>query len=211
MAARYYDDAIVIKLSRWIPDTTGLRVLREGDVKRMFELNAEDTGDGSFKLPFIALSRSKTVELLAPTKQNRSFDGYHMVSYSGKTAQLNAIPIKLDYQLDIYTKTYYEGDEYLREFVFKLLNNPLIKIEIPYNGSNFTHTAYIRLLENIQDSTDSVQQHIFDGQFTRWTIQFEVQDAFLFNLPYRRDWKVVFDGLETSERINLPGEVEKIR
>ena len=210
MAARYYDDAIAIKFSRWIPDTRKIRILKPDETERMFMLNAEDTNDENFKLPFIALSRNPTISLLESTKSNRTFDGYHMIDYSGKTAQLNAIPIQLQYQMDIYTKTYYEGDEYLREFIFKILNNPLIKIEIPYNGSHFTHTANIRLDSNIQDSSN-IQQHHFAGQFTRWTLQFEIQDAFLFNLPYRKNWKVVFDGMEVSEKIELPGEVEKIR
>jgi hypothetical protein len=82
------------------------------------------------------------------------------------SAQLNVIPIKLVYQLDIYTKTYEEGDEYLRNFLFKLINNPVIKIAIPYNGVEIEHIANIRVLDTVSD-TSAISERIFSGQFTR--------------------------------------------
>lgn len=209
MAARYYDDAIIAKLKRWIPDNSRLRVLKPDESTRLMQLNAEDTGDKNFKLPFISLARSKDIDLLSTTKQSRSFDGLKLVDIYGKTAHLNVIPIHLQYQLDIYTKTYYEGDEYVRELLFKLINNPLIIIEIPYNNSTLKHTANIHVLGQVSDTSD-ITEHLFAGQFTRWTIQFEIDDAFLFSIPYRRNWKFIPQEFEVSEKIQDPGEVEVI-
>jgi hypothetical protein len=79
---------------------------------------------------------------------------------------LNAIPIKLQYQLDIYTKTAEAGDEYLRQFLFKLINNPAIKIIIPYNGINVEQIANIRVLNSVTD-TSAISERLFPGQFTR--------------------------------------------
>jgi hypothetical protein len=78
----------------------------------------------------------------------------------------NVLPIKLSYQLDIYTKTAEEGDEYLRNFLFKLINNPVLKILIPYNNVNLEHIANIRVLNQVSD-TSAINERIFSGQFTR--------------------------------------------
>ena len=61
MAVRYYDDAIIYKLKKWIPDNSNLRVLRPDESKRLFELTADDKRDKAFTLPFIALSRNDPI------------------------------------------------------------------------------------------------------------------------------------------------------
>jgi hypothetical protein len=141
-------------------------------------LLADDSGDKPLKLPFIALSRNNDIELLSTVKSPKSFDGLRLYQQKkgideinikaipNSTALFNVIPIKLVYQLDIYTKTAEEGDEYVRNFLFKLLNNPVIKIKIPYNDLGLEHVANIRLLGTISD-TSAISERIFKGQFTR--------------------------------------------
>lgn len=205
MAVRYYDDALIYKLKKWIPDNSNLRVLRPDESKRLFELMANDKNDEALKLPFIALSRNDDIELLLNVKNSRSFDGLKIIQSVDQTAQVNVIPIKLVYQLDIYTKTVDDGDEYLRNFVFKLINNPLICIDIQYNGTTIKHVANIRVL-NTLSNTSNISEHLFAGQFNRWTIQMELQDAFLFSIPYKTNWKIEGVDLITAnetEPINL--------
>lgn len=215
MACRYYDDIIVAKLQKWIPEASNLRVLKPDESKRLFSLSADDNKDRALKLPLIALSRNTDIELLSSIKTPKSYDGLQIFKDRSQTLQLNAIPIKLEYKLDIYTKTADEGDEYLRNFLFKLINNPVIKIEIPYNGTYIEHIANICVLPNIADTSD-ISERIFSGQFTRWTIQMEIQDAFLFSLPYRKNWRLFIDEdapdscIEISEKINKAGEKENL-
>lgn len=165
-----------------------MRVLTPEDTKRFFETTADDKNDQAFTLPMIALSRSKDIELLSNIKTNKSFDGLHrdISEVRNSMIQMNTIPIKVVYQLDIYTKTQDEADEYVRNFLFKLINNPLIVIEIPYNGVDYKHTANLRVLETVSDTSD-IAERIFPGQFTRWTIQLELQDGMLFSCPYRQN------------------------
>lgn len=40
MACRYYDDILIAKLQKWIPDNSTLRVLKPEESKRFFELTA---------------------------------------------------------------------------------------------------------------------------------------------------------------------------
>lgn len=202
MAISYYDDAIIAKLKKWIPDNSNLRVLTPEDTKRFFETTADDKNDQAFTLPMVALSRSKDIELLSNIKTNKSFDGLHreVNNVRDSTIQMNTIPIKVTYQLDIYTKTQDEADEYVRNFLFKLINNPLIVIEIPYNGVDYKHTANLRVLETVSDTSD-IAERIFPGQFTRWTIQLELQDGMLFSCPYRQNWKIIFADLGIAETL----------
>lgn len=203
MAIQYYDDAIIDKIQKWLPNNNSLRILKADDVKRALAVAADDNSDRPFSLPAIVLTRNKDIELLSNIKQNRSFEGLKLISTTEKTLHLNIIPIKVQYQLDIYTKTFEEGDEYLREFLFKLINNPSIIINIPYNdmGDYIKHIANIRVLDTVSDTSD-ISERIFAGQFTRWTIQMELHDAFLFGIPYRKNW--TFDSAE----LGTPGGTE---
>lgn len=206
MAARYYDDAIVAKLKKWIPDNSRIRILKPDEVSRLFAIKADDNKDRPLDLPMVALSRSKDIKILQTTKNNRSFDGLKLQSdsKSNKTVLMNVIPIQLEYQLDIYTKTEEECDEYLRNFLFKLINNPTIMIKIPYNGQDVQHIANLRVLDTVSDTSD-ITERLFVGQFTRWTIQLELQDGFLFSIPYKQNWKItdvdleVINSLETRD------------
>lgn len=204
MAVRYYDDILAAKLRRWNPSTE-LRVLKPSEVKRFFQLSAEDSGDQPLTLPCIMLSRNNDIELLSNVKSPKSYAGIKLSprtsdiktlkAYSDipdSTMLLNAIPIKLQYQLDIYTKTAEEGDEYLRQYLFKLINNPTIKIIVPYNGIEAEQIANIRVLGSVSDTSD-ISERLFSGQFTRWTLQLEIQDAFIYDVPYRRNWKLFVD------------------
>lgn len=169
-----------------MPENTNLRVLKPDESKRLFETKADDTKDRPARLPFIALSRNNDIELLSSIKSSKSFDGLKLIGDKASTVQLNVIPIKLQYQLDIYTKKMEDGEEYLRNFLFKLINNPVIKIRVPYNGVDIEQKANIRVLSTVSDTSD-IAQHLYPGQFTRWTIQLEIQDAFLFSIPIRKN------------------------
>lgn len=194
MAVRYYDDVLAAKLKRWNP-ASDLRVLKPSEVKRLFALSAEDTGDKPISLPCIALSRNNDLEIETNIKTPKSYAGLKLRQTESETMLLNAIPVRPQYQLDIYTKTAEEGDEYLRQYLFKLINNPVIKIVIPYNGVEVEQIANIRVLGTVSD-TSEITERLFTGQFNRWTIQLEIHDAFLYDIPYRKNWKLYVDEKE---------------
>jgi hypothetical protein len=143
-------------------------------------------------LPCIALSRNNDIRLRLNIKNPRSYDGLRINSKDSETKLFNIIPIEVSYQLDIYAKDFEEADEYLRNYLFKLINNPVLKINIPYHDANIEHIANIRVLDTVSD-TSSISERLFPGQFTKWTIQLEIQDAFLFSIKYKRNWKLYID------------------
>lgn len=207
MAIGYYDDAVTEKIKGWLADTSQLRVLAPEESNRLIQLQAEDSNDQPLKLPFIAISRNKDLEIESTIKQNKSFDGLIIGknTTSATTVHLNVIPIKTTYQLDIYTKKRIEGDEYVRQYLFKLINNPQIIIEIPYNNYVVRHTANLRVLNTVSDTSD-IPTHIFPGQFYKWTVQLELQDGFLFSIPQKKNWRFIGYELTISDKIVDPTE-----
>ena len=210
MAISYYDEAVTQKIKGWLADTSKLRVLSPDESLRLIQLNAEDTNDKPLKLPLISISRNKDLEIESAIKQNKSFDGLIIGkdNMTSTTIHLNVIPIKTTYQLDIYTKKRIEGDEYVRQYLFKLINNPQIIVEIPYNGYIVRHTANLRVLNTVSDTSD-ISTHIFPGQFYKWTIQLELQDGFLFSIPQKQGWKIIGIEVTAADRIIDP-EYEEI-
>lgn len=209
MAINYYDEAITAKIKSWLADSSKLRVLSPDESTRLIQLKAEDSGDATLKLPLVSLSRNKDIEIESAIKQNKSFDGLIIQSdkETATTVHMNVIPIKTTYQLDIYTKKKIEADEYVRQYLFKLINNPQIIIDIPYNGYFIRHTANLRVLNTISDTSD-ISTHLFSGQFYRWTIQLELQDGFLFSLPQKQGWRFVGLDVTIADKIEDPTEEE---
>lgn len=209
MAINYYDEAVTQKIKGWLADSSKLRVLAPDESNRLIQLHAEDTNDEPLKLPLIAISRNRDLEIESTIKQNKSFDGL-VIGQDAATAatiHLNVIPVKTTYQLDIYTKKRIEADEYVRQYLFKLINNPQIIIEIPYNNYVVKHTANLRVLNTVSDTSD-IPSHLFAGQFYKWTIQLELQDGFLFSIPQKQNWRIVGIEVTAADKISDPTEEE---
>jgi hypothetical protein len=132
----------------------------------LFQIRADQTQDKPLKLPLISLSRNTDVELDFPHKKPLSFDGKMIAAAGDYSYQIDAIPMRLQYQLDIYTRYAAEGDEYMRNFVFNFVNHPKLLIHLPYNNAQVTHTANVDILSPVSENSD-IPQHLFKDQFTR--------------------------------------------
>lgn len=181
MAIRFYDEALVNKIQKWTKDNK-IKVLKPDEVARLFQIKADENNDKPLKLPLVAISRDKSVEILNTGKKGLSYQGMTLESSEAGKMHLNAIPIKLTYQIDIYTKKYDEGDEYLRNFIFNFINYPRMQVVVPYNGANIVHDANLKLQEIVEDNSD-VPQRLFVGEFTRWTLVVDIDDAKLWGAP----------------------------
>lgn len=197
MAIRYYDEALIDKIKNWVKDPK-LTVLGTDESTRLFQIRADLNNDKPIALPLVALSREHDVSLLIPHKTPMSFDGKMIWSDGVKSLSLNAIPITLRYQLDIYTRYSDEGDEYLRNFVFNFVNNPKLQITLPYNNTNWTHNSNVILDGNISDNSD-IEQKLFGDQFTRWTMGLEINDAYLFSIPKQKNVVLEIGDVEVKE------------
>ena len=97
---------------------------------------------------------------------------------------LNAIPISLSYQIDIYTRYQKEADEFVRNLIFNIINFPVVTVKIPYNSADIEHDSQIILDGSITDNSD-VPERIVPGQFTRYTLNISLPDAYLWDVRVR--------------------------
>jgi len=197
MSVRLYDDALVKKIKNWVKDEN-VRILSPDETLELFQKIANDKNDEPISLPIISLTRSREVDLDHPHKKMMTFDGMMLDATVDKSLQIDAIPMTLNYQLDIYTRYKYEADEYMRNFVFNLVNHPKVKVVLPYNDINYTHYSNIRLIPTVEDNSD-VPNRLVSDQFTRWTISFTIDDAYLFSLPYKSNVQIVGFDVECEE------------
>ena len=184
MSVGLYDKALLDKIKGWVKDDS-MRITSPNETRRLFEYKADIENDAPIKLPLITLRRASQIEILNTNKKPLTYDGL-TIKYKEENDTptrgliLNAIPIDLNYQIDIYTRYFNEGDEYVRNFVFNLINYPTLIVELPYNNCKSIKEAHIRLLSTIEDNSD-IPERILAGEFTRFTLQIHVDDAYLYD------------------------------
>jgi len=206
MAIGLIDEALYAKIQGWIKDPN-MVILKPNETLRLFQTVADQTNDKPITLPLIALSRDSDIEVLQTNKRPLSFSGTILEANNKNVELLNGIPIEVSYQLDIYTKGFAEGDEYLRNFVFNFVNHPKLIINIPYNKVNLKHTANVRISSTITDTSD-IPQRLFSGQFTRWTIKLFVDDCYLFSVPVNTTPGIELGNVEVIESTGEMGQKE---
>ena len=189
MAVRFYDDALLEKFQRWTKDTQ-VTLTSVNETKRMFETIIDNKNDNPIKFPMITLSRPGGYSIETKGKQPLSHNGLTFVQNIERGAKLNAIPISIQYQIDIYTRYLDEADEYARNIVFNIINYPVLEIEIPYEGKNYRHKSNIRLISDVEDNSD-IAERLISGQFTRLTLGINIDDAYLWDVRIRDNISIV--------------------
>ena len=198
MSASLYDKALVTKLRNWVKDET-MQITSPNETRRLFEYKADITDDKPIQLPLIALRRDPTMTVLALNKKPLSNDAWRRQTNGNEgktTSQLNAIPIQLNYQIDIYTRYEEEAEEYVRNFVFNIINFPKLEVDIPYNNSNLCHVSNIRMLPDVINNSD-IPERLMPGEFSRYTISINIDDAYLWDYKTRENAKIIIDKVDT--------------
>lgn len=193
MATKLYDDQLVAKLKEW-SQKTKIQVYGPSETRRLFEVIADSTDDKPITLPIICLSRVGGYEILNMNKRPLTYDGLTKDATIARSLQLNAIPINIPYQLDVYARYYDEADNYMRDIVFNIINHPTFEITIPYNDARIVHNANIRLASNVENNSD-IPERLIPGQFSRLTIDISLDDAYLWDARVRNNYLIdsVFD------------------
>ena len=205
MAVRFYDEALLKKFQKWTADTQ-VHLTGINETKRLFEVVVDTNNDRPIQFPLIALSRNGGYTIQEKYKQPRSYNGSALVVTTDSGAKLHAIPIGISYQIDIYTRELAEADEYARNIVFNIINYPKLNIEIPYEDSGLTHDANIRLITDVEDNSD-IPERLISGQFTRFTIGIDIDDAYLFDVRVKDNLRIV-DVATSSPIPDMPEKLE---
>jgi len=168
MATSYYDDALIKKIKAWT-EKTEITITSPDETKRLFESISDMNNDKPLKLPLICIRRKGGYNIINTSKQPLTFDGLRIDANINRSIQLNAVPIEIQYQIDVYTRYYKEADEYIRNFVFNIINFPKLTITIPYQSINLEHDSNIRLSSEVEDNSD-IPERLIAGQFTRLSL-----------------------------------------
>lgn len=212
MSIRYYDEALVDKIKRWVKDPN-LQIIKPEESTRLFEMVADENKDQPLSLPLISISRDRSIEIINTQKQIKTFQGFNQSDKESINIPANVIPINVGYQIDIYTKGMIEADEYVRNFVFNFINYPRMKINIPYNNLNVEHVVDLRLDSNIADNSD-IKEHLFSDEFVRFTLKINLEGAYLFSLPknqmatWASEEEVDEETGEVLNKVIIPGQLE---
>lgn len=209
MAIRYYDEALTNLISSWVKDPN-LRILKPDESTRFFEMELDKQNDTPLTLPLISISREKNIDILEVTKQPKTFDGFNLYGKQKqevinkaeiikKSIPLNVVPIKISYNIDVYTRFLSEADEYIRSLVFNLINYPTLKIILPYQSLNIIHESTIQLDPTIIDNSD-IKEHLLTDQFTRFTLKLSIDDAYLFSIPLQSNTLLENFELDIADR-----------
>ena len=207
MGVRYYDEALLNKLKKWTAGTE-MQITGVNETKRLFEVLADKNDDRQIQLPIIALSRQGGYVILNKNKQPLSFAGSTMVQNEQRGAKLNAIPIGISYQLDIYTRYLEEADEYARNIVFNIINYPKLTIEIPYESLGLLHDSNIRLKTDVEDNSD-IPERLIPGQFTRLTIGIDIDDAYLFDVRIKDNLSIVESRIDIHTQLPEGDKIDR--
>lgn len=193
MSLTLYDKALLGKIEKWT-NGSNVKVIAPESSRQLFEYLGDTNNDKPIDLPIISIRRQTPTTIINPNFTRMAIEGVmNMIELSEDEQEaeeqlknirrrfvLSAIPIRLDYQLDIYTRYYEEAEEYVREFVINLIRYPKIQIEIPYNNSKILVNANIRIESMINDTSD-IPERIIQGQFTRKTLSLYIDDAYLWD------------------------------
>lgn len=190
MAVRFYDEALVKKISNWTKNSKGLTVLKPEETTRFFEMTLDQIKDKTLTLPLIAISRDKNIDILNMQKQAKTFDGYSLHKSKNAAIPINVVPIRLGYQIDVYTRGIAEADEYMRNFIFNFINYPKLEVTLPYNDFDIQHQSIIHLDSTVTDNSD-IKEHLFADQFTRFTFKLIIEDAYLFSIPIQEPAQII--------------------
>ena len=185
MSLKLYDDALFNKLNKWVAGTD-VHLTSVNDTKTVFETLIDEKYDKSIQLPLITISRNRGYTIQQKYKQPTSFMGARMIATPSGAVSLNIIPIRIQYQIDIYAKYLEQADEYARNMIFNIINYPKLTVEIPYEEAGFTHDANIRIASDVEDGSN-ISERLFAGQFSRLILTIDIDDAFLFDVRVKNN------------------------
>lgn len=197
-----YDDALIRTLRSW----TGDGKITVNKYELLFPYRADVASD-KVQLPIISVSRASP-KILNTNKTPLSVDGMKFVETDPrkrndrpiKIPRLRAIPVRLHYQIDVITRNLEENDNIIRELVFKFINNPTLKVDIPYKGCELSHKFNLMLSEDIEDNSD-ITEHLNLGETYRQTLDLFTDDAYLFSYSTKDTLDI-----EVSQEIKKQGE-----
>lgn len=111
--------------------------------------------------------------------------------------RLQAVPMTINYIIDIWTRDRKTNDNIFRELVMYLVDNPELLVQIPY-GADLYHKFNLFLEETVNDNSDIVN-HPSTGTVFRTSINAYTDDAYLFRTPGAQSYSMKYEGIHVID------------
>lgn len=185
MSVYWYDTSIVDK----IRDITGDDRVSIVPPDTLFRYVANLKRD-EVVFPLIAITRLG-YQILENQRTPFSSQGYKIGCSSGgeNIDELQSVPIRIGYQIDVITRSRKDNDEIVSEILFYFINNPSLLVDIK-KGANVSHKFNLRFNEDIVDNSD-IESHISKGEYFRSTLTSYVSDARLWKTTSKKPYVTV--------------------
>lgn len=213
MSQYLYDDALVDKIKHWTKKSD-IHIYGPNETSNMFKLLADKKNDKPIELPLITISRDRGFvirdDYAGITRKPSSYDGITLHANEYKSMVLTAIPISLDYTIDIYTKLQLESDILVRNLIFNLVNQPALTVTIPgtskFDGEEvepFEHTAVVSINSNQVQDNSNMPERFIEGNLTRLSLSVAIDDAYLWDVREHVNGSVEFILEDVYEPLQL--------
>lgn len=177
MSVYLYDEAIVDRLRKVTGDSRIHIVPPDLSVSFFAQFDKDKV-----EYPAIVVSRGSTINV------NQGL--YNQVSLlKGQTVRLNSdentvskiktLPIRVEWNIDVYAVDRYTCDEIVRELVFYLMTYPRFSVKVPY-GVDIDQNFDIVVSPEISDNSDLVE-FPNTGEIFRETISIYTENARLYS------------------------------
>lgn len=196
MSTFLYDEALIQKFQDWTQKSQ-VEVYGPNETSRAWEVIADKNNDEPIKLPLILLERDRGFEIIneGQTRRPLSYGGavFNINERYGDT--LNAIPISIAYQVNVYTRYAKEADILIRNLLFNVVNYPKLEIVVPKVGvynpetdsyDDYVHTARIELANTTIQDNSNEQPRFIEGNYTKLSFLIQINDAYLWDLREHR-------------------------
>lgn len=197
MSAVLYDIALTEKLKRWT-EQTDIHVYSPEESNTVFALQADIHNDKPVSLPFIRISRPGGYTIINYNKKALTYDGFTLDASLEKGVQLNAIPISISYQIDVYARYLTEADEYMRNLIFNIINFPMLKIQVPYRDLKISHDSAIRIMDNKVYDNSNATGSLDPKSLARLSIAVNIDDAYIWDVRVRNNVQISDVQIETK-------------
>ena len=195
MSTFLYDEALTEKFRNWTQKSK-VEIYGPNETSRMFEVIADKSNDDSIKLPIIQIERDRGFEIInsGQTRRPLSYDGYTVSADENYGNILNAIPISIAYQVNVYCRYAKEADILIRNLIFNVINYPAMEITVPKvvlnnedgTSKDMVHTARIELASNTIQDNSNERERFIEGNYTKLSFLIQINDAYLWDLREHR-------------------------
>lgn len=207
MSVKCYDDAIIARFRSLFNDDTIHILPVENAIRFTGQLKKDNV-----RFPMISTTRLG----YSIVGSNVNFNAKRIGSFTKRDGEDNnvfaqTIPIRIEYQLDVFTVDQESCDNIIRELIFFFYQHPTLLAHFEY-GLDIDHNFNLFLNDDVVDNSDTVE-HINNGVMFRNTLTFYTDDARLFRSKKQKQGEVVAsveiltkEGIENNVQYSKPNK-----